>query len=90
MDEVLRQIFGWKRVPSGTTYGRFFKKFSPSLNHSTFIDLYSWFFQQLQFDNYTLDVDSGVITRYDMQQGSLRGYNRKKPGRNSHHLCFCQ
>ena len=25
LDEVLRQIFGWKRVASGTTYGRFFK-----------------------------------------------------------------
>lgn len=27
--EVLRQIFSWKRVPSGTGYGRFFKKFTP-------------------------------------------------------------
>jgi hypothetical protein len=26
LDEVLRQIFGWKRVASGTTFGRFFKK----------------------------------------------------------------
>ncbi|GBL34928.1 hypothetical protein EMGBS15_05230 [Filimonas sp.] len=25
LDEVLRQIFGWKRVASGTTYSRFFK-----------------------------------------------------------------
>jgi hypothetical protein len=25
MDETLRQIFGWKRVASGTTLGRFFK-----------------------------------------------------------------
>ena len=25
LDEVLRQIFGWKRVASGTTFGRFFK-----------------------------------------------------------------
>ena len=31
LDEVLRQIFGWKRVESGTTFGRFFKKFTPSL-----------------------------------------------------------
>lgn len=33
LDEVLRQIFGWKPVPSGTTYGRFFKKITPSMNH---------------------------------------------------------
>lgn len=88
MDEVLRQIFGWKRVPSGTTYGRFFKKFSPSMNHELFIKLYSWFFQQIQFDNYTLDVDSSVITRYGVQEGSKVGYNPKKPGRGSHHPLF--
>jgi len=58
VDEVLRQIFGWKRVASGTTYGRFFKKFTPSMNYELFINLYQWFFNQIKFDNYTLDVDS--------------------------------
>ena len=28
VDEVLREIFGWKRVASGITFGRFFKKFT--------------------------------------------------------------
>ena len=88
LDEVLRQIFGWNRVGSGTTFGRFFKKFSPSLNYSVFTELYSWFFEQLHFDNYTLDVDSSVITRYGQQQGAKRGYNPKKKGRNSHHPLF--
>lgn len=67
LDDVLRQIFGWKRVESGTTFGRFFKKFTPSLNHSLFIDLNSWFFEQVHFGNYTLGVDSSVITRYGKQ-----------------------
>jgi Transposase DDE domain group 1 len=88
LDEVLRQIFGWKRVPSGTTYGRFFKKFTPSMNHQIFIDLYSWFFDQLHFDNYTMDVDSSVITRYGEQEGAKKGYNPSKKGRNSHHPLF--
>src|ERR1035437_2899820 len=88
VDEVLRQIYGWNRVASGTTFGRFFKKFTPSLNHRVFIDLYSLFFEQLTFDNYTLDVDSSVITRYGEQEGSKRGYNTKKPGRGSHHPLF--
>jgi hypothetical protein len=88
VDEVLRQIFGWKRVASATTFTRFFKKFTPSLNHAVFTELYSWFFEQLTFDNYTLDVDSSVITRYGEQEGSKRGYNPKKPGRNSHHPLF--
>src|SRR5436305_40813 len=88
LDEVLRQIFGWKRVASGTTFGRFFKKFTPSMNHQIFIDLYSWFFEQIEFDNYTLDLDSSVITRYGEQEGSKKGYNHKKPGRGSHHPLF--
>lgn len=88
VDEVLRQIFGWKRVASGTTFGRFFKKFTPSMNHQIFIELYSWFFEQIQFDNYTLDVDSSVITRYGEQEGSQKGYNPQKPGRGSHHPLF--
>ena len=88
LDEVLRQIFGWKRVASGTTFGRFFKKFTPSLNHHVFIELYKWFFEQLHFDNYTLDVDSSVITRYGEQEGSKKGYNPQKRGRNSHHPLF--
>ena len=88
LDEVLRQLFGWKRVASGTTFGRFFKKFTPSLNHAVFIELNSWFFEQLQFDNYTLDVDSSVITRYGEQEGSKKGYNPTKRGRNSHHPLF--
>lgn len=88
VDEVLRQIFGWKRVASGATFGRFFKKFTPSMNYEVFKELYSWFFTQLKFDNYTLDVDSSVITRYGLQEGSKRGYNPKKPGRVSHHPLF--
>jgi hypothetical protein len=88
MDEVLREIFNWKRVPSGTTYGRFFKKFTPSMNHAVFTKLNQWFLDQITFDNYTLDVDSSVITRYGEQQGSHRGYNPQKPGRNSHHPLF--
>jgi hypothetical protein len=88
VDGVLCEIFGWQRVASGTTFGRFFKKFTPSMNHHVFIELYSWFFEQLQFDNYTLDVDSSVITRYGDQEGSKRGYNPTKPGRGSHHPLF--
>jgi hypothetical protein len=47
--------------------------------------LSQWFFSQIKLDNYTLDVDSTVLTRYGTQQGAKRGYNPNKPGRNSHH-----
>lgn len=58
------------------------------MNQQIFIDLYSWFFQQIHFDNYTLHVDSSVITRYGQQEGSKKGYNPKKPPRSSHHPLF--
>jgi hypothetical protein len=34
---------------------------------------------------HTLDLDSSVFCRYGEQQGSLKGYNPRKPGRPSHH-----
>ena len=35
-----------------------------------------------------MDVDSSAITRYGEQEGSKRGYNPTKRGRNSHHPLF--
>lgn len=84
-DDVLKQIFGWKQAPSQSTYSRFFHKFNWERNTETFVPLFSWFFEQIQFNNVTLDLDSTVITRYGEQQGAKKGYNQKKPGRNSHH-----
>lgn len=55
------------------------------MNQRIFTLIYQWFFQGLQFDNYTLDVDSSVLTRYGDQEGARLGYNPKKPGRKSHH-----
>jgi len=40
---------------------------------------------QLGVDNLTIDFDSAVITGYGDQQGSAKGYNPNKKGRNSHH-----
>ena len=46
---------------------------------------YPMVFYHVKLDNYTLDVDSTILTRYGDQQGAKRGFNPKKPGRNSHH-----
>ena len=88
VDEALKKIFGWGRVASGTTFGRFFKKFDWKTNARVFPELNSWFFDQLTFDKYTLDVDSSVITRYGEQEGAKVGYNPVKRGRASHHPLF--
>lgn len=84
-DSVLQDIFGWKRMPSQSTYSRFFGKFSQKRNTEVFPELQHWFFDQLGVDNLTIDFDSTVITRYGEQQGSAKGYNPNKKGRNSHH-----
>lgn len=84
-DNVLKEIFGWKQAPSQSTYSRFFNKFDWHRNTETFVPLFRWFFNQIKFDNLTLDLDSTVITRYGDQQGAKKGYNPRKPGRNSHH-----
>lgn len=84
-DKVLQRIFGWKRMAGYKAYQRYFNKFTQAINQKVFDQLYGWFFDRLQFDRYTLDFDSTIMTRYGQQQGAKKGYNPKKPGRNSHH-----
>ena len=84
-DKTLQDIFGWDQMPSQSTYSRFFRKFSQSLNTEIFPEIQHWFLEQLKVDNLTIDFDSTVLTRYGDQQGSAKGYNPNKKGRNSHH-----
>jgi hypothetical protein len=84
-DLALSKIFGWKRVPGQDTYKRFFSKFTHASNQRVSDYFYSWLFDNVKFNNFTLDFDSSVITRYGNQEGSKKGYNPHKPGRCSHH-----
>ncbi len=84
-DTTLHDIFGWDKMPSQSTYSRFFGKFSQCRNSAVFPSLQNWFFSQLQVNDITLDIDSTVITRSGNQEGSAKGYNPLKRGRNSHH-----
>jgi len=84
-DVALGNIFGWKSTPGQDTYKRFFTKFTQSTNQKVSNYFYSWFFDNIQFDNFTLDIDSSVMTRYGEQEGAKKGYNPNKKGRASHH-----
>ena len=84
-DEALCKIFGWKRSPGQDTFKRFFKKFDIERSSALSDHLFGWVFENIQFDNITLDCDSTILTRYGDQEGALKGYNPKKPGRHSHH-----
>ena len=46
---------------------------------------FRWIIENYQYDNFTLDFDSSVLTRYGSQEGAKRGYNPQKKGRASHH-----
>ena len=84
-DDVLRRIFGFEKMAGHKAYQRYFQKFSIAINQQVFTKVSQWFFNQVKLDNYTLDIDSTVLTRYGGQQGAKKGYNPQKPGRNSHH-----
>ena len=85
MDKVIQKIFGWKQMAGHKCFQRYFKKFGQGDNQRVFTGMFNWFFKQMKFDSYTLDLDSTIMTRYGNQQGAKKGYNPKKPGRNSHH-----
>lgn len=84
-DNPIAKIFRWKQAPAQDVYKRFFNKFNQAINQRVFGYLYQWFFNELLFDEYTLDFDSTVLVRYGKQQGAKKGYNPTKPGRASHH-----
>jgi hypothetical protein len=82
---ALGKIFGWKNTPGQDTYKRFFLKIDQISNLKVSEYFYSWIFNNLKFDNFTLDIDSLVMTRYVEQEGAKKGYNPTKRGRCSHH-----
>lgn len=84
-DKVLTKLIGWKQGAGHRAYQRYFEKFTQGVNQRVFSNLYNWFFTQLSFDNLTLDFDSTVMVREGEQEGAAKGYNPKRPGRNSHH-----
>lgn len=84
-DTALCKLLEWERGADHRAYQRYFNKFSQAINQRVFGDIFSWFFSELVFDNFTLDFDSTVMVREGSQEGAAKGYNPKRPGRLSHH-----
>jgi len=87
-DEALRQIFGWDKVASVSTYTRFFNKFKLEEVDAVFNHISKWFWSQIPAKTLTIDLDSSVVPRYGEQEGAVKGYNPGKKGRSSHHPLF--
>lgn len=86
LDPALAQIFGWQRVPAQDAFKRYFSKFDQVTNLEVSQYFYKWIFDNFQFDHFTLDIDSSILTRYGNDvEGAKKGYNPNKRGRKSHH-----
>lgn len=91
-DQVVQEIFGWKKgMASASTFSRFFSKFSLEQNDEIFPQIMRELMTKVPMAYMTLDIDSSIITRYGDQEGAEVGYNPDKPGRKSHHplMAFC-
>lgn len=84
-DVALGKIFDRERVPGNDAIKRFFRKFDLVRNNSVSNHFFSWILEQVNFDNFTLDFDSTILSRFGEQEGAKKGYNPKNKGRNSHH-----
>lgn len=83
-DRAVCQLFGAEKIVSDDTVRRFFKAIPTETCGQWIADSTRGIWQCLPED-YILDWDSTVQTRYGHQQGAEVGYNPQKPGRRSHH-----
>jgi len=85
-DEVINKIFGWEKgMGSQSTFGRFFRRFDFDDNDIYMQKFNKKWFEKVDIEKHTIDIDSSVITRYGNQEGVEVGYNPKRHGRGSHH-----
>jgi hypothetical protein len=85
-DEVIRKIFEWKDgMASQSTFCRFFKRSSLENNEEIMRRFNRRWFEMVDIEKHTIDIDSAVISHFDEQEGVAVGYNSKRHGRASHH-----
>jgi len=78
-DEALHEVLGIRRMPSQSTFTRFFSRFKQSTAESL-QELYTWALRRLpsRKHGYTLDLDSTALIHEDGHQEGVRtGYTRK-------------
>ena len=86
-DAVVRAIVGARRLPSAMTLTRYFGGWVQAQVEQLVEVVWRWQLARLPTQplGAVLDMDSTVFERYGAQEGSLKGHNRRKHGRPSHH-----
>jgi len=84
-DLALRELLGWARWPSDDAIRAFFGRFDWKNVEAFFPPLTRWLLGRVPAQETALDLDSTVFERYGRQEGARKGYNPRRPGRNSHH-----
>lgn len=86
-DRLLGELLGIERFGSPDTLRRLFLRFDYRQVTEVSERLMRYSLSRLRpiLMGHTLDLDSTILCRYGEQEGSLKGYNPRKPGRPSHH-----
>jgi len=86
-DRLLGELLGIERFGSPDTLRRLFLRFDYRQVTEVSERLMRFSLARMRpiLMGHTLDLDSTILCRYGEQEGSLKGYNPKKPGRPSHH-----
>jgi hypothetical protein len=97
-DRALHGLLGIDRFPSDDTIRNLFLRFGMGEVQRFFEPMTEWNMKRIppRVEGHSLDLDSTVFERHGQQQeGALKGYNPRRPGRLSHHpllavLAECQ
>lgn len=86
-DRALHAIMGIDRFPSKDAIRKFFHRFGQGEIEKFWRPLWAWLLALWTPppQGFTLDLDSTIFQRSGQQQGAAKGYNSRRPGRNSHH-----
>ena len=69
--KALGEIFDWRKTLLRTYINAIWQVYTTH-QPASWASFFSWFFQNLNLNYFTLDIDSSVITRYGEQEGAKR------------------
>lgn len=86
-DRALHVLLGMPRWPGADTVRGWFHRFTQGTIQQFWRPLWVWLLGMVACpaEGFSLDLDSTVFQRAGGQQGAAKGYNPRRPGRQSHH-----